>query len=199
MANKDPILIPYWVANAFKRKQLPLAHCLDYAKVRQVLSPEDLATLLNLQQLRAISFLGNDYYGQLLSSWSKSAGVDLRNELDSTVIPLSHSKELEGRNLFRLSKDYLAEQRYFQDSLNLDHNTNQEVFELNDFERDSYALILHPGFIDEIVQYDTKMKLVKAMLKVSYVHFETPQVSSQSVFATYVGLLNDKVWGRVPA
>ena len=198
MANKNPIVIPYWVANAFKRKQLPLAHCLNYVKVRQVLSLEDVATLLNAQQIKSLEFLKGDYNSQLLSNWNKSC-EDLRNELDSTVLPLSHSKQLEERNLFRLSKDYTADQSWTADDLNLDNNVNQEVFELNDFERDSYAMILNPGFVESIAQYDTKMKLVKAMLKISYVYLDTHSVSSENVFATYVGLLNDKVWGRVLA
>lgn len=196
MAVKDPILIPYWVASAFKRKQLPLSNLLNYKMVRQVLSLEDVAMLLNFQQLRAVDFLNRPYDSCLLSSWNKSCD-DLRNELDSTVVQLSHSKQMEERNLFRLKPDYLVDQQWSNDCLTMDTSTNQEVFELNDFERESYGIVIYPGFVQAIEQYECKLNLVKAMLKISYVYLDKHKVSSNGIFATYVSLLNDKVWGRV--
>lgn len=199
MTTKNPIVIPYWVANAFKRQRLPLAGILNYQVASEILSLEDRATLLNLQQFRPLDYVKGYYSTHLLSSWTTSAQGDSRIELDSTVVPLSHSKPLEDRNVLRLSQNYVASQNSLNDTIGLDHITDQEVFELNDFARDSYALILQPGILEALGTYETKMKLVKAMLKISYGYFDTHKVSTENVFSAYVVLLNDKVWGRAVA
>lgn len=188
MSYKHPIIVPYWVATAFSRKKVSLNKCLDYATVRDILAIEDVAAFLNLQQLHAVPFIKENYFGHLLSSWESSVQPELRKELDSTIVPLSYSEGSKERNLLRLSKDYIDPDQ-----------PNQSVFELIDFERDSYALVLNPGFTEDVAKHDTQLSLVKAMLKISYVYSNVNRVSSENVFKTYVKLLSDVVWGRVTA
>lgn len=191
MSEKHPIMVPHWVLAALKRKQMSVVDVLDYSKVRQVLSAEDAAMLLNLQQLYVAPFIQDNYFGYLLSSWESSANAEQKVELTSTVVPLSYSEGSKESNLLRLKKD----ERVFQDILVIDQ-PNQQVFELVDFNREAFAIILNPGFVDSVREPAVQMELVKAILKLFYVYFKAYQVSSHNIFASYVKLLNGVVWGR---
>lgn len=192
MLEKHPIMVPYWVSSALKRKQMSMVDVLDYSKVRQVLSAEDAAMLLNLQQLYVAPFIQDNYLGYLLSSWESSASVEQKVELNSTVVPLSYSEGSKESNLLRLKVD----NGNFNDSL-VDDRPNQSVFELVDFDRSAFAIIMNKGFTDSVAEPTGQMTLVKAILKLFYVYFKIDLVSSHNIFATYVRLLNSVVWNRV--
>lgn len=185
-------MVPYWVSSALKRKQMSMVDVLDYSKVRQVLSAEDAAMLLNLQQLYVAPFIQDNYLGYLLSSWESSASVEQKVELNSTVVPLSYSEGSKESNLLRLKVD----NGNFNDSL-VDDRPNQSVFELVDFDRSAFAIIMNKGFTDSVAEPTGQMTLVKAILKLFYVYFKIDLVSSHNIFATYVRLLNSVVWNRV--
>lgn len=184
-------MVPHWVLAALKRKQMSVVDVLDYSKVRQVLSAEDAALLLNLQQLYVVPFIQDNYLGYLLSSWEGSANAEHKVELYSTVVPLSYSEGSKESNLLRLKKD----EAVHMDILGIDQ-PDRPVFELVDFNREAFAIVLNPGFTDSVKEPAVQMALVKAILKLFYVYFKAYEVSCHNIFAAYVKLLNGVVWGR---
>lgn len=190
MPEKHAIIVPHWVLAALKRKQMSLVDVLDYSKVRQVLSVEDAATLLNLQQLYVAPFLQDNYFGYLLSSWESSANAEQKVELISTVVPLSYSEGNKESNLLRLKKVERSQDIFTSEQ------PDQQVFELVDFNREAFALVLNVGFADAVKESAVQMNLVKSILKLFYVYFKAHEVSSHNIFAAYVKLLNGVVWGR---
>ncbi len=197
MQEKCPILVSFWVANALKRKGLALKEILDYAKVRQVLSIEDAAGLLSLQQLYVAPFIKDNYLGHLLSSWERSCTQELRRELDSSVVPLSYSEGSKESNLLRLIKEEGNDNNIFADSLFV--SPSQQPFEIVDFDRDAFAVVLYPGFTASVLQRDGQLSLVRAILKLFYVYYDVYKVSSHNIFSTYVKLLNDMVYSPTTA
>lgn len=169
---------------------MSLVDVLDYSKVRQVLSVEDAATLLNLQQLYVAPFLQDNYFGYLLSSWESSANAEQKVELISTVVPLSYSEGNKESNLLRLKKVERSQDIFTSEQ------PDQQVFELVDFNREAFALVLNVGFADAVKESAVQMNLVKSILKLFYVYFKAHEVSSHNIFAAYVKLLNGVVWGR---
>lgn len=199
LSEKSPVLIPYWVVRVLKRNSLNLTDLLDYNKIRNVLSIEDVADLLSLQHLYVAPFLDRNYFGRLLNSWEESASGDLKRELVSSVISLSYSEGSKESNLLRLNRDAPndAFSRFDADSETT--VKDQPAFELVDFDRNVYALILKPGFTEYVSTYKGQIELVTAMLKQLYVYSKVNKVSSTTLFSSYLKLLEGKVWGRVAA
>lgn len=199
LSEKSPVLIPYWVVRVLKRNSLSLSDVLDYNKIRNVLSIEDAADLLSLQHLYVAPFIDRNYFGRLLNSWEESASGDLKRELVSSVISLSYSEGSKESNLLRLNKDHTDDDitRFGNDTESSDKG--QPAFELVDFDRNVFALILKPGFTEYVSTYKGQIELVTAMLKQLYVYYKVHKVSSTTLFDSYVKLLEGKVWGRVSA
>ena len=89
------VLVPYWIYQTLKRKNLGIRTLTDYAQMRQVFSIEDLTGLLALQSgANSIVPVSRYYEGRLLNHWMSSAKGAQSVELDSTVIPRSCSEDV---------------------------------------------------------------------------------------------------------
>lgn len=187
--NNNIIFVPYWIEKALSRNQHTLRDIIDYSVLRRYISQNDLSGLLGFQQVPEISKLtsGNSYNKKdaaiseavgshsLLSRWEESAGQRYKEELDSTVVPMSYS--LEKETLERLKSNL--------DSADITGPT----FKVIDIDKNSMVVVLYEGFLEEIKKPEVKYSLVKQLLMLSYVYCKVEQVAKTPLFSTYVDLL----------
>ena len=188
---KEIVFVPHWMAATIRRKGMSITSLLDYSKIRQIFSLNDLAGLLCVQDGTGentannnnviVPFSNKHWFGHLLSSWNKSATSAQALELDSTVKPLSHSDDVRGEILSRFEEvDDMQDDRPF--------------FELIDVERGCVFIIMNPGFIKGLQDPEVKFDLVRKILKVFYVHNSVRDVSRTDMFGDYVAMLEGKIW-----
>lgn len=172
---KAIIFVPYWIETVLKRNNCTLKDILDYEVLRRFIPLNDLSGLLGFQQVPEISQL-KVTDNSLLSRWESTAGTRHRQELDSTVVPLSYSIEKETlERLKNTSLDGIGE--------------SKSTFRVTDIERDSMVVVMYEGFIDSIKQDSVKLSLVTQLLSLSYVYCRAEEVSKTELFRTYVDLL----------
>lgn len=178
MNNKQFIIIPYWVESALARNQYNLVDVLDYTKVKNTLSVNDIAQLLAVQSMEGMAI--NKCFDSswcLFSSWRSSAQSSSNEvELDSIISPLSCSKDLQEDLLQRLSLS----------SAPLVYNENDPKYRIVDFDRNITAVVLNAGFEDFQRDQINFFKLNVDLLKSLYVSMSITEVSSYGLFVNYV-------------
>lgn len=173
------ILIPFWAEKVLKRNKLSLKDILDYEKIRKFFSLEDLAGLLSIQENTEIeTFKLITLRTVLLSSWEKTSGA-LKVELGSTVIPLSYSEEV---------KSYVSQMLNASDDV-ASQNVQDSVYRVVDIERNTFCIVLKPGFSALHESSEALLNFVKDILKVFYVYHKVEDVSKEPIFKTYLTLL----------
>lgn len=183
--NSNIIFAPYWIEKALARNKHTLRDIVDYSVLRRFISQNDLSGLLGFQQspvvdIMSVGFGKSDSIAQystdsLLSRWEESAGQRYKEELDSTVVPMSYS--LEKETLTRLKKS-------------LDSNEIESpIFKVIDIDKRNIVVVLYEGFIEGIKDPKVKYNLVKQLLSLSYVYCRVEEVSKSQLFRTYVDLL----------
>lgn len=73
------VLVPYWVENVLKRNRLKFADVLNYAKMRELMSVEDVSAFLHFQstgQIAPLQKCGRFYFAQQLGTNSFSERSD---------------------------------------------------------------------------------------------------------------------------
>ena len=175
------VFIPFWVEKVLKRNKLSLKDILEYEKIRKYFSLEDLAGLLCVQESDQLgsfsSFKEFSLRTVLLSSWMKTSGA-LAVELGSAVIPLSYSKEVKNYVLVKLSEQDVVSQ-----------NIDDPVYRIVDIERNTFCIVLKPGFVKLHNSVEALLDFVKDILKVFYVYHKVEVVSREPIFKAYLNLL----------
>lgn len=165
------------------RNGLEVDACLDYNQVRQILSLEDTAGLLALQDISVLTREESGSSRTLLTNWYESAkGVQLI-ELNSSIIPLARSNELKKEITERLNP-----------SIN-GFVTQEEVsafYKIVDVNRGVAVLVLYEGFPSFISKPENELKMTVEQLKVFYIYLKVNIVSQTAMFKRYLSLLNNK-------
>jgi hypothetical protein len=178
------ILIPYWVEEVLRRKQLPLATCLDFQKLRPVLALSDLVAFVALQdcwgQLTGEKEPGTN--GALVLHWFlqlPASARDANQDLSNNVLPLAADPSVR--------KDLQA--RLFEGSARMEHA--KEPFISYDLTPEFAGAVIYPGFFGKDVAGDGGLRgeFVKAMLKVLYVYEPHNEVAKTPLFHRYLSLL----------
>lgn len=175
--NKNIIFVPHWICEVLKRNNCSLREVLNYDVLRKYVSLDDMSGLLGFQQTPEIARLKLSSDNSLLSKWESSAVLTRsRPELDSVVVPMSHSKEKEVvSRLLKSGYDTFDE--------------GYSCFAVTDVDRDNFLVIMNPGFMDEIKNPEVFKKIVTKLLSQSYVYCRIDEVSKTPIFKTYVDLL----------
>lgn len=184
-SSKKIVLVPYWVEEAVNANNLNLADCLSLAKIKPVLSTNDLV-LYSLLQDVAVTFTGlplngpNNWLVGCLSHTSDGESTELLAFVNSTLTPLkqlpSYEKELV--------------ERLFTADAKTDLYT--EAFRLSDIGRDTLAIVIYPGFFVDGCSTALQLSLIEAVLKVLYVYDTHSEVSKTPLFLRYLELLSKK-------
>lgn len=175
------VLIPYWIEDTLRRRQLPLATVLDFPKLRAVTALEDLAGLVALQeQWGVLCGLKEPCVGSLVSQWFKTvgfAGAADNDFLSNTVLPIAADasvvKELQAR--------------LFAGSTRID--SREEPFNTYDLTPEFAGAVINPGFFGGKTDAKLVLSFARAMLKVLYVYEPQHEVAKTPLFRRYLSLL----------
>ena len=170
------VLVPYWVENVLKRNRLKFTDVLNYAKMRELMSVEDVSAFLHFQTTDLIAPLRGAECSILLSSWEQTRSANDPTELASVVIPLSQSEATASD----------AMQRNLVPAMDLDI----PVYQLVDVEREVLIVVIREGF-SEVMQDNAKaLDFLRDVLKQYYIYMDVHQVSTLQVFRNYLERLN---------
>lgn len=178
---REPVLVPQWIVQQLTRRSLPLNTILHLDKLAQVVSQEDLAILLDLNQNPA-PIMGVSYMGMgLLRYWSNYCGATLQKVAE--VLPLYEGK-CDAR-LYAVG----AQQRF--DCPPAEADDAHPAFTLQEVESglDTTSVMLiaiQPGFFGGAQSSQVRTALRRAYLKQSYVSLPFSEVAKDSVFLQYL-------------
>lgn len=186
---KDVVYVPYWIASALQRNNLPLSTVLDYRKMAQFLSPQEQGNMLLFEDFNPFkekiengrhqptygmveydcgtSITACGFTSPLYEAWRKcvSGSIDAN---DSKLL-----KNLEAMNSLAWNK--LAEQEVAMrfDPANAGRIVHDHPFITYDVEREFLIVVVFPAFFDSAQYAGNVITLCKEVLKVLYV-YNTP-------------------------
>lgn len=175
ITNKTFILVPFWVQDAVERNKMSMSDVLDYGKMRAIMSLEDLASFLSIQKADKLNLFKASYNPELLDNWKSTVQDGQREELDSTVIPLSYKPEIVQSSYERLQP--------------VEGQTVDCTWQLKDFSRNTFAVVMYPGFEQNIKLKDSALALMRKILEIFYGYYEVHRVSQLPLFGEYLKLL----------
>lgn len=168
--------VPFWIESAMTRNGMQLGDVLDYNKLRSVISLNDAAELLALQNLQTFTFqklIPNT--GLLLSSWQESAQGAYLTELDSVMPLLSCGDSLNAGLIERLS--------------NGDPSSIEAVsskYKISSCRRDVHCIVLDKGFIDAQATVGFNLEFCRSLIESVKIYLNTQEVASFPFFNIYV-------------
>lgn len=175
------VLIPHWIADVLRRKQLPLATVVDFPQLRKVVPAEDLAALVALQeQWNILCGLQEPCAGSIVCQWFKTvghAGTEDNTALSSTVLPLAADPSV-GRDL---------QTRLFAGSGRLEQQ--EEPFVVVDLSAEFAGVVVNPGFFGSGDFVALAKQFLTAVLKALYVYEPQNEVAKTPLFRRYLALL----------
>lgn len=184
---KKVFFIPYWIEDALKQNNLPLAACLDFTKVKPICSLNDLIGFMALQKYNETilgkgvydPFSGYDFFMQ----WCKSIGEDnpaMHDYLTKNIASLDEDQAFRKEMELRLFTPESKQSRF------------DEPFAVHDLTREFVGVVLYPGFFGNTDNHSVQFNLMEAVLKVLYVYNSHSEVSTTSLFLRYLELLSKK-------
>lgn len=186
------ILIPYWIAESLKRGQMQPKDCIDFRKVKSVVSTHDLMTLIAAQDITSELIgarEGGAYGGFALGGlWEQS--------IQASITP-EEKRDLESYFDIATKGDYISEVRarlYSPEANGPTHSpTYEKPFNIYDLMPDVIGVVVNPGFFTEKPNKALQLSLVEAVLKSLYV-YNTPthEVATTSWFGRFMELLAGK-------
>lgn len=190
------ILIPFWIEESLKRAGLPVKECVDYQKVKRVVSTNDMLTFLAAQELvdtlvgnpKALEYPSLGSVGSLSNCWAESIP-----NTERTVLA-------DAQSLYTVTftGNYLDEvkSRLFTEGANgPDYNpTYEKPFIIYDLMPDVVGIVVYPGYFSERPGKELQLSLVEAVQEALYV-YNTPyhEVASTPWFKRYLDLLAAQV------
>ena len=184
MPKKDLVLIPFWIKDILRRNNLPLKACLELSVIKPLLSQNDLATFVavnNTTYLKKIIDIDGIYFaleGILIDSILKS-NVELKTYLYDVIFPLACDKsiinELENR-LFKHNDHYISIQ-----------NNVDKKYDVVDLTPDVFGLVLHPH--DSI----NKQEVITDIIELLYSYMSFHQVAKTPFFKGYLKTLQENI------
>lgn len=176
MANQmvDFVLVPFWVEQSLSKAKIPLQTILDYNKLRDIISLQDVVSLYNFQDLQ-LKVTERLNLGSLFSSWSSTAQGAYKQELDSVLVPLSSNKEqyIDGF-IQRLTPE--TDQETVEDS----------PYKIVNLGNSHIGIIIYPRFIEYSLSPDNANDVMRELIRQLYVYNAHTEVSSTGLFEAWV-------------
>jgi len=183
---KQMILIPYWIQDTLKRTKMPLETCLDFIKLKPILSLNDLITFSTLQEY-VQHVTGVSDVSTLVWTWSDSIPADqpaMSKYYWETITPMGKDLSFRAEIWARLfDKDSDKADGY------AGRNEHPVPFAVYDLSPDVCGVVIYPGFFTDPVAPELRLAVVEAILKVLYVYNAPHEVASTPLFKRYLELL----------
>ena len=178
------VVIPFWIQEALYRNNLTIEECLDYAKIKTVLSTDDLCGFYNAQDLLRVvvgsedSMLTNN---ELFGLWERSIPSD-NPELLAEMRDLAY-------NLTRvLGQPGTLVSRIFGDDTKVDRYN--EPFKIVDLANKVVGLVLYPGHFNLGGELCLQGNLVAALLKAFNMYNSYDEAARSPLFKRFLDLLS---------
>ena len=178
------VLIPYWIPEILKRKGLELKDCLDFPKLKPLLSLNDLVSFATLQEYYG-KLTGAEEPSSLIWIWSASIPKDqpeLSKYLWDTVSTISMDQTFKNE----------IETRLFCEGSKLDQYP--EPYAVQHLAPEVGGIVIYPGhfILEENSKPVHQKALVVSILKVLYVYNAYNEMCKTSLFKKYLELLAGK-------
>lgn len=178
---KQIVFIPYWVQETLQRNQLPLADCLNLAKIQPLMSLNDVVAFYTLQ----------DYYERVMGiqafaptglfwSWINGIpeGESVLRSFYNSVSTLSCDKTFKQE----------VESRLFHEDAKTQFYT--KPFITYDLTPEVCGVVIYPGYFVGNNLFELQRSVVEAILKVLYVYDPSHEVAKTPLFKKYLELLS---------
>jgi len=174
------VIVPHWVFKALHRNNLNTIDLLSYTKLRTILSIDDMAEYLYLNQgfkINGIPLAHVDIISELTCHSSLTSAE--KAELQNSVVPLSGSEEIAKSVISKLTGSNLMADCYQDCMLYQFIQVDNTIF-----------IILERGFIDYVLgKEDTSIEFIRKYLKHCYAMESISEVSHFSIFQLYLNNL----------
>lgn len=177
------ILVPHWVQETLRRNQMNLNECLDFSKIRSILSTNDLAGFLALQEFAGYLYGDEENftrYPDLLAEWSEGASGENLNYLQITLPALANDASIVNEVKARLFSPESKDSRY------------EEAFITYDLKPSTVGVVVYPGHFVTGSKQKLELPLIESILKVFYVYTPYHIVAGTDFFKKYLHLLSSK-------
>jgi hypothetical protein len=173
-------IVPYWIESAMTRNSMQLGDVLNYEKLRSVVSLNDAAELLALQNLQIFTIEKLvPYMSVLLSSWRESAQGAYLTELDSVLPSLSCGDCISAGLIERLKSGDPAS--ITEDSLK---------YKIVACEKNTHCIVLDNGFIEYQSLANFTITFSRSLIDSLKFYMDTKDIASLSFFKHYVRSLS---------
>lgn len=178
---KDIILIPYWIQETLQRNQLPLAACLDFAKIKPIMALSDLTAFAALDEFqKQIIGIESNTWKDIVWHWSGSipnTDPTLKDFLWNTVNSLSKDRSLTEEVKARLFDSDARTSQY------------KNAFITYDLSPTVAGVVIYPGFFVSEGIVELQKPLIDSLLKLLYVYEPSHEVAKTPLFKRYLELL----------
>jgi len=172
-------ILPYWVMDVLKRNGLKHIDVLNFAKLRPILSMNDLASIQACQSFgEDLTGMRDGISGSIVYEWYSSADDALKDSLRRQIEPLAADQALRDTVKERLN---LGDYDRPRDSL----------FEVLALEDKAVGIVVYPGVFSGNT-FDRQFDIVRALLRLLYVYEQPTDVTGTSLFRRYLDLLSSR-------
>lgn len=169
------ILIPSFIRDTLVRRNFSVSAILDFNKIREVLSINDIAILLRLQKFNeAILPNSKDAFDfNLYNSWFNSSSKENNPYLDSALALSTQTQT-----------DLAIKDRIFNPDQK--DSSRMETYEINDLGSKYYGIVLFPGIFPN---KELSSTLIKDIIRGMYVYCPHDEIAETTLFRYYVQTL----------
>jgi len=162
------LVVPGWIYRNVLRNRLNTTDILDYNKIREILSIDDMAEWLFINNRFNLngSFLSNNNIEESFNNLT----IAQKAELNNSVLPLSGTDEIAHSVTTKLIGS---------------NPMNSCEYSFITIENTIY-IILNEGFMTKILDSDYELEFIKKYLKECYMIASIPEVSELSIFNLYI-------------
>lgn len=197
---KRVVYIPHWIHAMLQRRNIPLAACLDYNQMKELLSQEDQAQFLALQPYKLFDAIyGTDGYP--LSNEYRQYGTQVTDSL-STMEALYDvwvrsvaAEDVASKNLLESARylcfdsvvtNELKARLFAKESFSEQYKSPFITYDLS---REVIGVVVFPGYFTPEKNPSFKLQLLKDILKVFYVYNTHAPVCMTPYFRKYLEAL----------
>lgn len=189
------LIVPFWIQKALNRHKFNYIDILDYAKVRSVLTTEDIATWAAANNHKAhpvLDKMRNDGSFYWAFFGNKQVPQALQDEYYSIIEPLSHSEPIKKLAFERMcqenQQDILFNMQEDSDASSL-RDLEKGLYEFKIVNEQTFFMFTYQGLFNALDNRDYVKTLVSNYLKTLYSLLTIAEVSATPAHELYVSLL----------
>lgn len=176
-------IVPHWVRKACTQNKLSDASVLDYSRVRDVLSIEDMVDYFSSDRITNIpnncffsptAALNSGLYGGIL----EPSGEQLL-EFKNTILPLLYSDASRQRNYERLSCSLV-------EMLDIEDVKTYDIVTINN---DNVIVFINSGFVNTLDNPNARFIFIKTVLRSLYALRSMHDVAHNPIYKEYLNAL----------